>query len=146
MPLRTQNTVFVLSALGSPGPVCVPPPPGLGVGGWCWLGYRLPIGWCYWDYPIAPISPYHVVGLLAHIPTGAPPAGPWQELVWQFALERLVGSGSTWLTITLAGYWLVPVADPALWQWQVTCLTRCPRSDTEHAANVRLLRSAMLVG
>jgi hypothetical protein len=73
--------------------VCAPPP-GLGVGGWCWLGYRLPIGWCYWDYPIAPISPYHVVGLLAHIPTGAPPAGPWQELVWQFALERLVGSGS----------------------------------------------------
>jgi hypothetical protein len=25
---------------------------------------------------------------------GAPPAGPWQELVWQFALQRLVGSAT----------------------------------------------------
>jgi hypothetical protein len=33
-----------------------------------WLGYRLHIGWCYWDYPVAPISLYVVVGLLAHIP------------------------------------------------------------------------------
>jgi hypothetical protein len=30
---------------------------------------------------------------------------------------------------------------------QVTCLTRCPRPDTERAANARLfLRSAVLVG
>jgi hypothetical protein len=65
MPLRTQNTFRVISALGSPGPVRAP---SLEVGGWCWLGYRLPIGWCYWDYPVAPISPYVVVGLLAHIP------------------------------------------------------------------------------
>jgi hypothetical protein len=67
MPLRTQNTTSpVISALGSPGPVHAP---SLGVGGWCWLGFRLPIGWCYWDYPVAPISLYVVVGLLAHIPT-----------------------------------------------------------------------------
>jgi hypothetical protein len=26
------------------------------------------LGWCYWDYPIVPISLYVVVGLLAHIP------------------------------------------------------------------------------
>jgi hypothetical protein len=25
---------------------------------------------------------------------GAPPAGPWQELIWQFALQRLVGTQS----------------------------------------------------
>jgi hypothetical protein len=66
MPLRTQNTFPVISALGSPGPVRAP---SMGVGGWCWLGYRLPIGWCYWDYPVVPISLYVVVGLLAHIPT-----------------------------------------------------------------------------
>jgi hypothetical protein len=66
MPLRTQNTSPVISALGSPGPVRAP---SLVVGGWCWLGYRLPIGWCYWGYPIVPISPYHGLGLLAHIPT-----------------------------------------------------------------------------
>jgi hypothetical protein len=30
----------------------------------------------------------------ASIPAaGAPPAGPWQELIWQFALQRLVASG-----------------------------------------------------
>ena len=68
MPLRTQNTSPVISALGSPGPVRAP---SLGVGGWCWLGHRLPIGWCYWDYPIVPISLYHGLGLLAHIPTAA---------------------------------------------------------------------------
>jgi hypothetical protein len=27
-------------------------------------------------------------------PAGARPAGPWQELIWQFALQRLVGSRS----------------------------------------------------
>jgi hypothetical protein len=26
------------------------------------------LGWCYWGYPIVPISPYHWLGLLAHIP------------------------------------------------------------------------------
>jgi hypothetical protein len=44
------------------------------------LGYRLPIGWCYWGYPIVPISPCHGLGLLAHIPKAqedprAPPRG-----------------------------------------------------------------------
>jgi hypothetical protein len=35
------------------------------------------------------------------IPTaGAPPAGPWQELVWQFALQRPVGCDIP------AGHWL----------------------------------------
>jgi hypothetical protein len=65
MPLGTQNTSPVISALGSPGPVRAP---SLGVVGWCWLGHRLPIGWCYWDYPIVPISLYHGLGLLVHIP------------------------------------------------------------------------------
>jgi hypothetical protein len=33
-------------------------------------GYRLPIGWCYWDYLVVAISLYHVVGSLTHdIPT-----------------------------------------------------------------------------
>jgi hypothetical protein len=62
MSLGTQNTSPVISALGSPGPVRAPS--ALGVGGWCWLGHRLPIGWCYWDYPIVPIGLYVVVGLL----------------------------------------------------------------------------------
>jgi hypothetical protein len=65
-PLRIQNTFSVISALGSPGPVRAPP---LGVGGWCWRGHRLHIGWCYWDYPVVPISLCHWLGLLAHIPT-----------------------------------------------------------------------------
>jgi hypothetical protein len=67
MPLRTQNIFSVISALGSPGPACAPPP--LGVGGWCWLGYRLPISWCYWGYPIVPMGLYHWIGSLAHIPS-----------------------------------------------------------------------------
>jgi hypothetical protein len=70
MPLRTQNTFSVISALGSPGPARAAP--SLGVDGWCWLGHRLPIGWCYWDYPIVPISLCVVVGPLAHIPITYP--------------------------------------------------------------------------
>jgi hypothetical protein len=34
------------------------------------------LGWCYWDYPVAPIGLYVVVGLLAHIPTTPPHPPP----------------------------------------------------------------------
>jgi hypothetical protein len=46
------------------------------VGG-CWLGYRLPIGWCYWGYPIVPISPYH---------------GPWAGLIGAYTHSYLAGA------------------------------------------------------
>jgi hypothetical protein len=43
------------------------------------------------------------------------------------------------------GYWLYYLKALGF-DSQVTCLTRCPRLDTEHVADVGLLRSAMLVG